>query len=211
MKEMKCLIVVLMLFACSAGSAGEAAAAADKKEVESLMRGIFARTIDNLESPTAKNGEAVCAFYKSVFDPTLIALQGRFCGLKPPLEPRYLALQDRLNDLDDGRVPKFRLAGSSVSGNRAVVKVNAPTDKDLPNGRVVYFLKKTDQGWRITNMLAYKQWPVEFQTEGDTCATMPGSGFSFALPPTGPEMFEDLPAKCRRSYIDTYSRIGWGK
>lgn len=88
--------------------------------------------------------------------------------IKPPVVSR-----------DAARVEVF------PAGNR---KISNPPNFDL--GRSLYFLTKTDSGWRITNVMIHTKWP-DLDDGTHNCY------FSFAKPPNAEEARE-IPKHCRR-------------
>jgi hypothetical protein len=169
----------------------------NKKDVEMLIRDMFAKKIRDFEFPTKKNAARNCEYLTSIFDAALIAKGPVLCQVNGNAPTRFpnLSSQD-LSDLDEADVlPKSRIVESVVKDTVAIVKVQAPLGKDLTPTRVVYFLRKIDGRWRIHNMLAYEHWPIDTNREGG-CKDVSGY-YHFALPPQSDADLEDLPPACK--------------
>lgn len=99
--------------------------------------------------------------------------------------------------------PKAHIVSSRLREGRAVVKVEFKGDP----GRVVYFLRTTDRGWRIENALSYPIWPISMPPQG--CSQLDAGGYFYLRDPSSLEELEDLPKQCReveRRYLDDRSR-----
>jgi hypothetical protein len=82
-----------------------------------------------------------------------------------------------------------------VSGNRAKVEVFPAGNKKISNppnfdlGRNLYFLTKTDNGWRVSNVLIHTKWP-DLDDGTHHCY------FSFSKAPNDEEK-KEIPKHCR--------------
>lgn len=206
--------VWVVFLACTTEVAiGETIEARDKPHVEALISNLLSKKVREFETPEKRNAKTVCDYMASIYEAPLIARQNSFCFTTGSASPRFPNIHDEeISELGrSGILPGSGIVSSSVKGTVAVVRVKAPIGKGWKSGRVVYFLRKTNDLWRISNFLAYREWPLELQREGGPCATPPEGGFDFALPPTGPDQLEDLPSPCREALVKAYNRDGWGK
>lgn len=201
--------VVLALFT-GAGSAVDQPAK-DKRDVEALISDMFAKKIRDFESPTRKNAARNCEYLTSIFDLSLIIKGPAFCEVNgnAPIRFPNLSTQDFADFNDSNSVPKSRIIESNVKGSTAVVKVQAPIGDDMTPTRIVYFLKKANDHWRIYNILAYEQWPLDTNREGG-CKDVSGY-YHFALPPQSEADLEDLPQACRLLELNTIRPHAPGK
>lgn len=118
---------------------------------------------------------------------------------------RYPSLgpEDLGPDSAVGRLPKAQIIASRLLEGRAVVKVGFKGD----SGRIVYFLRTTEHGWRIENALSYPLWPISMPPQG--CSQLDAGGYFYLRNPSSLEELEDLPKQCReveRRYLDDRSR-----
>lgn len=184
----------------------------DKKAVETLVHGLFSKKVRDFEIPGKKNAKNVCEYLASIYESTLIAKENSFCVTAGAAAPRFPNMDSQdLSDLNEiNTLPKHRITESGVKGAAAVVKVILPpVDGGAVSGRVVYFFKKTNDRWRISNILAYSEWPLDTNREGG-CKDLSGY-YHFALPPRSEADFEDLPPACRKLELDDRRRNGWGR
>lgn len=185
-----------------------------EKEVKALVRDLYSKRLSELEAwKGRKASKKACEYLKSIFDPQLIKNEALGCDVAGSRYFRFPTIEseDMGYLADENRLPRARIVSVAVNGVNAVVKVIAPIDKDiLSQGRVVYFFKKTEQGWRISNMLAYQQYPLDLSGEFKDCGHQSGN-YRFALPPTTAADFEDLPPACRDLELAARHRNGWGK
>jgi hypothetical protein len=93
-------------------------------------------------------------------------------------------------------IPTPHIKPAVVSGNRAKVivfpagntKISNPPNFDL--GRNLYYLTKTENSWRITNVMIHTKWP-------DLDDGMHHCYYSFAKAPNDEEA-KEIPKHCRR-------------
>lgn len=92
-------------------------------------------------------------------------------------------------------IPKPRIEPPAITGNRARVSVltgekwrkGSPPDIEL--GRSLYFLTKTDAGWRVSNVMVHTKWP-DLDDGTHNCY------YSFARKPSDEER-KEVPPHCR--------------
>ena len=63
-------------------------------------------------------------------------------------------------------------------------------------GRVVFFLRKRPSGWRITNKLSFRIWPLLLDGENSDCR-MASIKYEFALKPQALSELSPLPPACQ--------------
>src|SRR5450830_1655853 len=176
------LTLVVALLAGGSAFADDTTAT-EKKAVEAIIRSMYAKKIRDMEFWSG-NGAALksCEHLRSIFFEPLLKKDDRGCDVNYAGYFRFPSLDDfQMSDLaNSNHLPKSKIVSSSVNGTTAVVKVLAPIDKDMPNSRVVYFLRKTEQVWRIENFIAYRHWPLEPDVEYECSESLI---YTFALPP----------------------------
>lgn len=181
----------------------------DKRNVEALVRDIYAKKARDFEFPTKKNAATNCEYLASIFDASMISRGEIFCEVVGgSSRARFPSLSDTdLSDLNESNViPKFRIVESGVKGEAAVVKVQAPIAKDLQATRIVYFLKKSEDRWRISNILAFSEWPLDTRREGG-CKDASGY-YHYVLPPRSVFDLEDLPRACQELELRKRPELG---
>lgn len=140
-----------------------------------------------------------CALLSEFFDNSIIqkrTIRSGLMGCDAPNRYPFLGAEDisSITRVDD--IPAPYIKPPVVSGNRARVevfpagniKISNPPNFDL--GRNLYFVTKTDNGWRITNVMIHTKWP-------DLDDGMHHCYFSFAKPPNDEEA-KEIPKHCRR-------------
>jgi hypothetical protein len=180
----------------------------DKAAVEAVISGLYAKKISSVEYPLGKQRMIqVCDYLRTVFEDSLLGKRTFGC-VGPDRFPNIP--NEELSLLDDGNVlPKASIAQTRMDGSEAVVKVKTPIGKGLTPTRIVYFMRKSDAGWRVFNVLSYDEWPLDTNREGG-CKD-PSGHYRFAQPPRSEADLEDLPPLCRKLESDNFKRNGWGK
>jgi len=106
----------------------------------------------------------------------------------------------------DDPPPRPVIQSIKVTGNQAQVDIifidandiNAHSRATGANrGRVIFFLEKLPQGWRIVNKLTFSQWPLELSGENSDCR-MAHSKFNFAIRPKSDAYLLVLPKACQK-------------
>lgn len=152
-----------------------------------------------------------CALMKEFFAEELLkSAKSGDCDVVSPGDAafrRYPSLEpeDAGPDTESVPVPKTHITSSRLAEGKAVVKVEFKGDA----GRVVYFLKVTDRGWRIENALSYPIWPISMPPQG--CSQLNAGGYFYLREPSSPDELEDLPKACReleRRYLGDRSKRG---
>lgn len=215
---------VLLLGTLPACAKEEPTAVNDRLTAEAVIKGLYARKISDLEYPMGKAATSkTCTYIKSIFDSSLFAPDptNLKCGhfeRFPNIDDESLSLMDEAKLL-----PKTQIVESRIKGSEAVIKVKTPILDDSirwkswhPQTRVVYFMRKTDSGWKIFNMLSYEnRWPLDMKSvEGPEVRGCQGvdSRYSFLVYPRGPEDLEDLPKPCQTYEIKERNRTKeWDK
>lgn len=108
-----------------------------------------------------------CALLNEFFDPMLVRKRDIKPGLiectapnRYPYLAEYISSAIRYED-----IPAPYIKTPVISGNRAKVEVFPAGNKTISNppnfdlGRNLYFLAKTENGWRITNVMIHTKWP----------------------------------------------------
>ncbi len=115
-------------------------------------------------------------------------------GCEAPSRYQYL-LEDISSAIRVEDIPAPYIKPPVVSGNRAKVEVFPAGNKKISNppnfdlGRNLYFLTKTENGWRITNLMIHTKWP-------DLDDGVHHCYFSFAKTPNDDEA-KEIPKHCR--------------
>lgn len=174
-----------------------ARAQGQESEVADFIRRMYSYTPERLEFGEF-SGEyqpaRQCKLYRELVVPALLQDKGaRGCGLRaeqvggslryPNLDSEALSPETRTEP-----VPDPSIVGIRVLPGRAIAKVMF---KGNP-GRVVYFLDKSAQGWRIANLLRYPIWPLR---ANEDCTQL--DQYFYAFEPRTAEEVEDLPPPCR--------------
>lgn len=141
----------------------------------------------------------MCPLLKQFFDDELFQKKNGNSGAidcEAPNRYPFLDDENRSSVTRYEDIPAPYIKPPVVSGNRARVevfpagniKISNPPNFDL--GRNLYFVTKTDNGWRITNVMIHTKWP-------DLDDGMHHCYFSFAKPPNDEEA-KEIPKHCRR-------------
>jgi hypothetical protein len=134
----------------------------------------------------------LCKLQSQFFDASLQAPKDK----KKPCEKngRYAAgSSELLNEMQDTHLPT-KIGTPVVEGDTAAVEVitdlrSMPQPEEV--GRIVFFLSKTDVGWRIVNGLDFANWPI---TDGKCWG-------EFKLPPTPWQKQFEAP-QCKPGFVD---------
>lgn len=139
-----------------------------------------------------------CALLNEFFDPALVSKRDIKPGVVECTAPnRYTYLAEDISSairLED--IPTPYIKPPVVTGTRAKVEVFPAGNKKISNppnfdlGRNLYFLTKTENGWRITNVMIHTKWP-DLDDGTHHCY------FSFAKAPNDDEA-KEIPKHCRR-------------
>lgn len=142
--------------------------------------------------------EKMCYFLKQYFDEGVFQKrEGKYGSpdcLLPSLYP-YLGAEDISSITRAEDIPTPYIKSIVVSGNRAKVEVFPAGNKKISNppnfdlGRNLYFLTKTENGWRVTNVMIHTKWP-DLNDGTHNCY------FSLAKPANDEEKNE-FPKHCR--------------
>ena len=138
-----------------------------------------------------------CALLGEFFDSSLIkkreirpGLAGCDAPNRYPYLAEYISSAIRYED-----IPAPYIKPPVVSGNRAKVEVFPAGNKTISNppsfdlGRNLYFLTKTENGWRVTNVMIHTKWP-DLDDGTHNCY------FSLARPANDEER-KEFPKHCR--------------
>lgn len=87
-------------------------------------------------------------------------------------------------------IPEPKVDVPVLNGNQAKVAVFTGNGKEFPIGRSLYFLTKTENGWRISNFMLHWKWP-------DVDDGVNNCYFAFAREPSAEEA-KEIPHHCRR-------------
>ncbi|NMG74731.1 hypothetical protein [Aromatoleum diolicum] len=89
-------------------------------------------------------------------------------------------------------IPRPEIDTPRVLGGKASVAVFTGKSKglDYPRARSLFFLTKSDQGWRISNFMLHRKWP-DLDDRTNNCY------FVFAREPSADEE-KEIPHHCRR-------------
>lgn len=138
-----------------------------------------------------------CALLNEFFDPALVSkrdIKPGLVGCEAPNRYSYLAeyISSAIRYED---IPAPYIKPPVVSGNRAKVEVFPAGNKTISNppsfqlGRNLYFLTKTENGWRVTNVMIHTKWP-DLDDGTHNCY------FSLAKPGNDEEK-KEFPKHCR--------------
>ncbi len=142
--------------------------------------------------------EKMCSFLRLFFvDEVFEKKKEKFGGgdCEAPNRYPYLGAEDISSVTRVEDIPAPYVATPVVSGNRAKVevfpagnnKISNPPSFDL--GRNLYFLTKTENGWRVTNVMIHTKWP-DLDDGTHNCY------FSLARPANDEER-KEFPKHCR--------------
>lgn len=197
---------------------GAEARSPEAKEIEQFVKALYSYPISKFEFPKQVNGSSdfdkSCELLRSFLDVKLTERsEGRSCRLATrSLVESYFrypsAEQDDMGDINKVKKPfKYKIETIKADSNNGVAKVFIPQNDWGVDSRIVYFLSKTDRGWRIVNLLAYRVWPLDLKGERSDCRDQ-SRHYYFAQPPASEAYLEDLPRPCRTLEIDEWRRIG---
>lgn len=156
------------LAACALGlivaNGWAATLSAEQKEVKQLMTKMYSYSINNFEFAEFKGKydfAQQCKLQAQFFDASLLVSKDK----KEPCKSRgryAVGCSELLKDMQDTHLPT-KIGTPVVEGNVAAVEIitdlrHLPLPEDV--GRIVFFLNKTDVGWRIVNNLAFENWPI---------------------------------------------------
>ena len=139
-----------------------------------------------------------CALLNEFFDPALVSKRDIRPGLVECTAPdRYPFLSDdnRSSVTRYEDIPAPYIKPPVVSGNHAKIEVFPAGNKKISNppsfdlGRNLYFLTKTENGWRVTNVMIHTKWP-DLDDGTHNCY------FSLAKPANDEEK-KEFPKHCR--------------
>lgn len=184
---------------------------AGKREVEAIVRAFYSKTIRQLEHPRGREAlRKSCDYLQSVFEEIMLKNDKFGCDAKGGGYFRFPgASSEEISEFgNDGILPGFRIIESSARGQTAIVKVQAPIIEGRVPSRVVYYFRKTDGRWKVSNLLTYDQWPLDTNQEGG-CRYVSGY-YGFALPPKTEADLEDLPPLCKALELDNMRSSGSG-
>lgn len=168
---------------------------AEQKAVKQLMVKMYSYSINNFEFAefSGKYDFArQCKLQSQFFDASLLVSKDK----KQPCKSRgrySVGSSELLKDMQDTLLPT-KIGIPVVEGNTAAIEVitdlrSMPQPEDV--GRIVFFLNKTDVGWRIVNNLAFENWPI---TDGKCWG-------EFKLPPTPWQKQFEAP-QCKPGFVD---------
>lgn len=139
-----------------------------------------------------------CALLNEFFDPALVSKRDIKPGLVECTAPnRYTYLAEYISSaIRYEDIPAPYITPPVVCGTRAKVEVFPAGNKKISNppnfdlGRNLYFLTKSENGWRVTNVMIHTKWP-DLDDGTHHCY------FSFAKAPNDDEA-KEIPKHCRR-------------
>lgn len=140
-----------------------------------------------------------CELLNEFFDLPVVRKRDIKPGLVECTAPNrypYLGAEDMPSDIRVDDIPFPYIRPPVVSGNRAKVEVFPAGNKTISNppsfdlGRNLYFLTKSENGWRIINVMIHTKWP-DLDDGTHHCY------FSFAKAPNDDEA-KEIPKHCRR-------------
>lgn len=140
-----------------------------------------------------------CALLSDFFESAIIQkteIRAGLVGCDSPDRYPFLSDDNRSSATRYEDIPAPYIKPPVVSENRAKVEVFPAGNKKISNppnfdlGRNLYFLTKTDNGWRITNVMIHTKWP-DLDDGTHHCY------FSFAKAPSDEEA-KETPKHCRR-------------
>lgn len=139
-----------------------------------------------------------CALLNEFFDPALVSKQDirkGLMGCEAPDRYPFLSDDNRSSVTRYEDIPAPYIKSITVSKDRAKVEVFPAGNKTISNpprfdlGRNLYFLTKTENGWRVTNVMIHTKWP-DLDDGTHNCY------FSLAKPANDEEKRE-FPKHCR--------------
>lgn len=159
---MKWMIAVLCIFISSVLLA--APLTEDQRKVNDLITKLYSYSGEEFEVGRF-DGKFIptklCDFYAKFFAPKLITKPTNYPGCEVQLN-RYPSLgsEDLMGPYALSPLPKPQITIPIVNGDKAQIEAIVKRSKFVNVGsRSVYFLTKTQDGWRIEDFLAYPKWP----------------------------------------------------
>jgi len=190
----------------------------EQKEVKQFIEKMYSYDPDTFEfgefsktdgSPFARNRvpnksgkyqpQKKCELHNEFFNPLVVRkreIKPGLLGCDAPSRYPYLGAEDMPSDIRVDAIPSPYIKPPVVSGNRAKVEVFPAGNKKISNppnfdlGRNLYFLTKSENGWRVTNVMIHTKWP-DLDDGTHHCY------FSFAKVPNEEEA-KEIPKHCRR-------------
>lgn len=131
-----------------------------------------------------------CALLREFFDEAIITKDTRPGPVVCDAHFRYpnMGSEDASSETRSIDIPPPKIEKPVVNGNRA--KVSVLTEGGFEAGRSLYFLTKTENGWRVTNVMIQTRLPKPTD-EREECY------YSFAKKPSTEE-FKEVASPCRR-------------
>lgn len=139
-----------------------------------------------------------CALLSEYFESAIIEkkeIRSDLVGCEAPDRYPFLSDDNRSSVTRYEDVPAPYIKPPVISGNRAKVEVFPAGNKTISNppnfdlGRNLYFLTKTENGWRVTNVMIHTKWP-------DLDDGVHHCYFRFAKAPNEDES-KEIPKHCR--------------
>ena len=168
---MKWMIAVLYMLVSSVLFA--APLTLDQKEVTDLIVRLYSHTGNEFEGGVI-NGkfsrEKVCDLYKNfMIEAVLIKKSGYGgCEGRPSLRYPSLGIEDIAGPYALNPLPMPKITLPVINGDKAQIEAIVKRSKFVDVGsRSVYFLTKTQDGWRIENALTYAEWPANPDPNAD--------------------------------------------
>lgn len=165
----------------------------DKKNGNPLLRNKVPSNIKKIKFDPNNN----CTLLREIYDESIIKKDSRPGPIICNGDYRYPNLDDE-NRSSVTRyidIPAPKIGIPVVKGNSAKVSVLTEGEEILP-GRSLFFLTKTDNGWRVSNVMTQSRLPKPTD-ERDECY------YSFAKKPSIEE-FKEVAAPCRQSMPAEY-------
>ncbi|NMG00905.1 hypothetical protein GPA27_26360 [Aromatoleum toluolicum] len=133
-----------------------------------------------------------CDFLRTFFEESAISKRNNRSGTTecdadyryPNLDAENLSSATRYIS-----IPKPKINTPEVNGSWAKVSV-LTEGEEISLGRSLYFMRKTEVGWRITNVMIHTKWP-DVDDGTHNCY------YSFARKPSAEES-KEIPLHCRR-------------
>jgi hypothetical protein len=133
-----------------------------------------------------------CALLREFFDESVIQKRTIRPGLVgcDVINLRYpnLAPEDAPSDIRFIRIPPPKIKTPIINGNRAKISVYTEGDR-ISLGLSLYFLTKSDNGWKISNVMIVRRFP-------EPTDERPECDYDFAKKPSAEEL-KEVPAGCR--------------
>lgn len=144
----------------------------EQKEVSILVMKLYSYSGEEFEAGRF-DGKFIptklCSFYSNFFISRLIKKPKNYAGCEVELN-RYpsLGTEDLTGPYALTPLPKPQISVPIINGDKAQIEVIVKRSKFVNVGsRSVYFLTKTQVGWRIENALTYAEWPANPDPNAD--------------------------------------------